>query len=89
MTQLALDFERPAGKGPKIRRFRSQQVIEMLRHGNGWQTAQRARIRTESDKRILRAIAEASEGQSQRRERAIKLTVEGHARGDMRRSAPG
>lgn len=75
MTQLALEFERPAGKGPKIRRFQVDKVIALLR-GKDWQTSKQLGCASETDKRILRAIADASEGQIISGQKGYKLTAE-------------
>jgi hypothetical protein len=61
MSQLALEFERPAGKGPKIKRFHVDKIIRAL-YGKGWLTADELGFHTETDKRILRALAAASDG---------------------------
>lgn len=45
-------------------------------HGTGWRTARDLGARKESDKRVLRAIAEASEGQIISGQKGYKLTVE-------------
>jgi hypothetical protein len=75
VSQLALEFERSAGKGPKIRRDQVAKVVELLR-GRDWQTSKDLGCATEADKRILRAIAEASEGQIISGQNGYKLTIE-------------
>lgn len=61
--QPELDFERLAGQGPEVEKFHVDEMTAALR-GNGWRTAKAlGAARTEADKRVLRAIAEASEGQ--------------------------
>ena len=75
MTQLALDFERMAEHGPKVLPFHVEQMIASLR-GAGWLTAKQLGADRESDKRILRAIAEASEGQIISGQKGYKLTLE-------------
>lgn len=75
MTQLALDFAREKGKGPKIRRFQIDELIAQLR-GKDWQTAKDLGCRSESDKRVLRALAEASDGQIISGQKGYKLTLE-------------
>ena len=61
-TQLALDFPRPRGKGPKVTQFYINQLIQTLFEHPGWLTATDLGFHTESDKRILRALAAASKG---------------------------
>ncbi len=75
MTQLALEFEREAAKGPSIRRFQIDQVIANLR-GKTWQTARDLGFQTEADKRILRAIAENSDGEILSGQKGYLLTRE-------------
>jgi hypothetical protein len=73
--QLALDFERLMGQGPAIKRFHIDQMIAVLR-GKGWRTAKDLGARKEADKRVLRAIAESSEGQIISGQKGYKLTIE-------------
>lgn len=75
MTQLALDFERMAAQGPKVLPFHVEAMIQALR-GNDWQRAAELGARNERDKRNLRAIAEASEGQIISGQKGYKLTLE-------------
>src|SRR5438045_8123651 len=60
-SQLALGFERPKGKSPKVTQAQVNELIEAL-YRKGWQTAAQLGFHTETDKRILRAIASASGG---------------------------
>ena len=61
VNQLALGFERPRGKGPKIHQFHVDKLILAL-YRRGWRTTEDLGFHTETDKRILRAIAAASRG---------------------------
>lgn len=73
--QPELDFERLAGEGPVVEKFHVDTMIAALR-GNGWRTAKALGARKEADKRVLRAIAEASEGQIISGQKGYKLTIE-------------
>ena len=73
--QPELDFERLAGEGPLVSKFQIDTMIAALR-GKDWQTAKDLGARKESDKRVLRAIAESSEGQIISGQKGYKLTVE-------------
>jgi len=73
--QPELDFERLAGQGPDVSKFQVETMIAALR-GKGWQTSKELGARKESDKRILRAIAEESEGQIISGQKGYKLTSE-------------
>lgn len=73
--QLALDFERMAGKGPEVEKFQVDEMISALR-GRGWRTAADLGAQKEGDKRMLRAIAENSEGQIISGQKGYKLTIE-------------
>lgn len=77
-AQTELDFERLAGKGPNVERFHIDTMIAALR-GKGWQTSKALGARKEADKRILRAIAEESEGQIISGQKGYKLTLESTA----------
>lgn len=61
-AQLALDFTRKAGSGPEVQPFQVEKMIALLR-GKGWLTARDLGAETESAKRILRALAKASNGE--------------------------
>lgn len=74
-SQLALDFTRPVGKGPEVHGFQVEAMITTLR-GKGWQTAKQLGAETESDKRILRAVAEDSDGQIISGQKGYMLTIE-------------
>ena len=73
--QPELDFERLAGQGPDVSKYQVETMIAALR-GKGWQTSKELGARKESDKRILRAIAEESEGQIISGQKGYKLTIE-------------
>jgi hypothetical protein len=73
--QPELNFERLAGQGPIVEKFQVDEMIAALR-GRGWRTAKDLGARKESDKRDLRAIAEASEGQIISGQKGYKLTIE-------------
>jgi hypothetical protein len=75
MTQLALEFERAAGAGPEVHRWHVEKMIEMLR-ARDWQTAKQLGAMNERDQRVLRAIANASEGQIISGQKGYKLTIE-------------
>ena len=75
MTQLALEFERPAEQGPIVTKSDVEKVIAELR-GKRWQTSRQLGFETESDKRILRAIAEASDGEILSGQKGYLLTRE-------------
>lgn len=75
MTQLALDFERMAEQGPKVLPFHIDEMMKALR-GKEWQTSSQLGATNERDKRNLRAIAEASEGQIISGQKGYKLTLE-------------
>jgi hypothetical protein len=75
MDQSELDFECLAGEGPIVSEFQVDTMIAALR-GKNWQTARALGARKENDRRILRAIAEASEGQIISGQKGYKLTVE-------------
>ena len=75
MNQLALDFERPKGRAPVVRQFQVDEVVAQLR-GKGWQKAVDLGFRTESERRILRAIAEAADHLIISGQKGYKLTVE-------------
>jgi hypothetical protein len=60
--QLALDYERPKGGGPKITQADIDELIEALFRTHTWMTAAELGFHTENDKRILRRIASASGG---------------------------
>ena len=62
MTQLALDLERPPGKGPKVEPWQVDELIEALFEAHNWRTADDLGFHTESEKRVLRAIAAKSGG---------------------------
>jgi hypothetical protein len=74
-TQTELDFERAAGDGPDVSKFHVDTMIANLR-GRGWQTAKALGARKESDRRVLRAIAEQSEGEIISGQQGYKLTIE-------------
>jgi len=73
--QSELDFERLAGQGPSVEKFHVDEMIAALR-GKPWQTSKDLGARSEKDKRILRAIAEESEGQIISGQKGYKLTSE-------------
>jgi len=73
--QPELNFDRLAGEGPEVSKFQVEEMIDALR-GKDWQTARDLGARKESDKRVLRAIAEASEGQIISGQKGYKLTIE-------------
>lgn len=73
--QPELDFERLAGQGPAVEKFHVDEMIAALR-GKGWMTAKALGARKESDKRVLRSIAEESEGQIISGQKGYKLTLE-------------
>ncbi len=75
MTQLALEFERLAEQGPHVSNFHVEEMIANLR-GRGWQTSKQLGALTEANKRILRAIAEASEGEILSGQKGYMLTRE-------------
>jgi hypothetical protein len=75
MTQLALEFERPAEQGPVVTRVHVDTVIANLR-GKRWQTSRQLGFANESEKRILRAIAEASDGEILSGQKGYMLTRE-------------
>lgn len=60
--QPELLFDRPRGKGPRVNREAVDQLIEALFHTHSWMTADDLGFHTESDKRIVRALAAASGG---------------------------
>jgi hypothetical protein len=74
-TQLVLEFERPAEQGPVVTRADVETVISNLR-GKRWQTSRQLGFETEADKRILRAIAEASAGEILSGQKGYMLTRE-------------
>jgi hypothetical protein len=73
--QPELNFERLAGKGPEVEKFQVDEMIAALR-GREWRTAKDLGAHRESDKRLLRAIAESSEGQIISGQRGYRLTLE-------------
>lgn len=73
--QSELNFDRLGGVGPIIEKFHVDEMVAALR-SNGWQTAKALGARKEADKRILRAIAEASDGQIISGQKGYKLTLE-------------
>ncbi len=75
MTQLALEFTRAAEQGPHVSKFHIETMIENLR-GRGWQPSKQLGAATEADKRILRAIAEASGGEILSGQKGYMLTRE-------------
>ena len=74
-SQLPLDFERLAGKGPMVEKYQVDEMVRALK-GRGWLTARQLGADKESDKRALRAIAEESEGQIISGQKGYKLTAE-------------
>ncbi len=75
MTQLALDFQRAAEQGPHVSKFHVGTMLANLR-GCGWQTSKELGAHSEANKRVLRAIAEASEGQIISGQKGYMLTLE-------------
>jgi hypothetical protein len=73
--QPELEFERQPGQGPEVEKFQVEEMIAALR-GRGWRTAADLGARKEKDKRMLRAIAEESEGQIISGQKGYKLTLE-------------
>jgi hypothetical protein len=71
-AQLDLEFRAEA---PEVTPSEVAELIARLR-GHGWQTARDLGANKESDKRRLRAIAEASEGQIISGQKGYKLTLE-------------
>ncbi len=72
MTQLDLEL---SAKAPEVTPSEVAELIARLR-GRGWQTARDLGAAKESDKRQLRAIAEASEGRIISGQKGYKLTRE-------------
>lgn len=75
MTQLPLEFERAKEQGPIVAKLHVETMITNLR-GRGWQTSKQLGALSEADKRILRAIAEASEGEILSGQKGYMLTRE-------------
>lgn len=71
-SQLDLELRAPV---PEVTPSEVAELIARLR-GKGWQTARDLGAEKESDKRQLRAIAEASEGQIISGQKGYKLTLE-------------
>jgi hypothetical protein len=71
-VQLDLKLAPPI---PEVTPSEVERLLARLR-GAGWQTARALGAQKESDKRRLRAIAEASEGQIISGQRGYKLTLE-------------
>jgi hypothetical protein len=60
--ELALQYERPRGGGPKITQEDINDLLEALFRTHRWMTAEDLGFHAENDKRVLRAIAAASGG---------------------------
>jgi hypothetical protein len=71
-AQLDLEFRAEA---PEVTPSEVAELIARLR-GQGWQTSRELGAEKESEKRQLRAIAEASEGQIISGQKGYKLTLE-------------
>jgi|SRR5581483_7517435 len=73
-AQLDLQFNQSTG-APIVTSSEVEWLINQL-HGRGWRTAKDIGAKTENQKRSLRAIAEASEGEIISGQKGYKLTRE-------------